>query len=403
MQASIHDREALKAISPAALAAYARSAGWQRGETYRVHSHVYAGPDRPEIIVPRTDHLGDYATVVSRLIEVFAQVADLDELTIYRSLVTGDRDVVRIRVTDSDDGSLGLNEGVDLVSGARDLIRSAACSLSRVQPVYRTGANQMAKNLLEQVRLGQTHQGSFVITVLTPVVPPPVQPLQQELFPELSDDILQGDEDRNAPIQRKMTRRLVEALEAARESTEKTMAGDSDAFAKGVEKGVSANLCDALTCLIGPFPTLDIGVFWARTRPSPLPQAIVRFGKADSPILQEAARRFRERAPREGVRLPGFVQLLKRPETDDDGIVHLTTHIDGQPQAVRAILEQSDYGRAVQAHKDKAMVTLMGDLERKGQRWWLLNGQVESVLRLPNEDALPEGEQVGDVNHETPA
>ncbi|MYG64553.1 MAG: hypothetical protein F4158_08370, partial [Synechococcus sp. SB0675_bin_7] len=131
MQATIHDREALKAVSPAALAAYARSAGWQRGETYRVHSHVYAGPDRPEIIVPRTDHLGDYATVVSRLIEVFAQVADQDELTIYRSLVTGDRDVVRIRVADSDDGSLGLNEGVDLVSGARDLIRSAACSLSK--------------------------------------------------------------------------------------------------------------------------------------------------------------------------------------------------------------------------------------------------------------------------------
>ena len=394
MRATIRDREALKAVSPAALAAYARSAGWQRGEIYRVHSNVYAGRNRPEIIVPRTDSLGDYATAVSRLIAVFAKVADQDELTVYRSLVTGDRDVVRIRVADSDDGSLGLNEGVDLVTGARDLIRSAACSLSRAQPVYRAGAIQEARELLEQVRLGQTHQGSFVITVLTPVVPPLVEPVQQELFPELSDDILQGDKDRDAPIQRQMTRRLVEALEAARESTEKTMAGDSDAFAKGVEKGVSANLCDALASLIGPFPTVDIGVSWARTRPSPLPQAIVRFGKADSPILQEAARRFRDRVPREGVHLSGFVQLLKRSETQDDGIIHLTTHIDGQPQAVRAILEQSDYGRAVQAHKDKAMVTLKGDLERKGQRWWLLNGQVESVLSLPDEDAAPEGEQL---------
>lgn len=96
MQASIHDREALKAVSPAALAAYARSAGGQRGETYRIHSDVYTGRDRP-IIIPRTDHLGDYATVVSRLIRVFAQVADQDELTIYRSLVTGDRDVVLFR------------------------------------------------------------------------------------------------------------------------------------------------------------------------------------------------------------------------------------------------------------------------------------------------------------------
>ncbi|MXY61919.1 MAG: hypothetical protein F4Y87_00430 [Synechococcus sp. SB0665_bin_28] len=298
---------------------------------------------------------------------------------------------VRIRVADSDDGSLGLNEGVDLVSGARDLIRSAACSLSRAQPVYRAGAIQEARELLEQVRLGQTDQGSFVITVLTPVVPPP---LQLELYPELSDDVLRGDEDRDAPIQRKMTRRLVEALKAARESTERAAAGESDAFSRVVEKGVSANLCEALTCLIGPFSTLDIGVSWAQTRPSPLSEAPVQFGSRDSPILQEAARRFRDRAPREEVHLPGFVERLKRPETKDDGTIHLRAHIDGQQQAVTAVLAQSDYDRAVQAHRDKAMVTLKGDLERKGQRWWLLNGKVESVLPKPDEDAASEGEQL---------
>ena len=381
MQATIHDREALKAISPVALAAYARSAGWQRGEIYRVHSHVYAGQDRPEIIVPRTDHLGDYATVVSTLIKIFAQVADQDELTIYRSLVTGDRDVVRIRVADADDGSLELNQGVDLIGGARDLVLSAACSITKPgQTVYRAGANREAKDLVEQMRLGQTDQGSFVITVLTPVVPPQ---LQQELFP--------NSEDRDAPLQRKMTRHLLEALQAARESTERAAAGDGNALASMTEQGVSANLCDALVRLIRPFSNLDVGVSWARTRPAPLPEATVRFGKADSPILEEAARLFRERAPREGVHLPGFVQLLRRPETEDDGIIHLTTHIDGQPQAVRSVLEQSDYGRAVQAHRDKAMAILTGDLERKGQRWWLLNGQVEAVI--PNEAVVPEGEE----------
>ena len=330
MEVSIRDREALKAVSPAALAAYARSAGWERGEIYRVHSHVYAGHDRPEIIVPRTDHLGDYATIVSMLIGVFAQVADQDELTIYRSLVTGDRDVVRIRVADADDGSLGLNAGVNLVSGARALVLSAACSITRPgQTVYdRPGANQKANGLVEQMRLGQTDQGSYVITVLTPVVPPPMEPQQQELL----DDW--GEDDRSAPLQRRMTRRLVEALQAARESTERVAAGDSDAFARVVEKGVSANLCDALALLIGPSPAVDIRTSWALTRPVPLPEA----------------------------------------------------------EAVRAVLEQSDYGTAVQAHRDKAMVILTGDLERKGQRWWLLSGQVEAVLA--NEAVAPEDEQL---------
>ena len=208
--------------------------------------------------------------------------------------------------------------------------------------------------------------------------------LQQELFPN-------SEEDRDAPIQRKMTRHLLEALQAARESTERAAAGDGNELASMMKQGVSANLCDALVRLIKPFSNLDVGVSWARTRPAPLPEATVRFGKADSPILEEAARLFRERAPREDVHLPGFVQLLRRPETEDDGIIHLTTHIDGQPQAVRAVLEQSDYGRALQAHRDKAMAILTGDLERKGQRWRLLNAQVEGVI--PNEAVVPDGEE----------
>ena len=52
MRVSIHDRGALLAVSPAALSAYATTAGWTRQEPYRVHSDVYVGEARPEIIVP---------------------------------------------------------------------------------------------------------------------------------------------------------------------------------------------------------------------------------------------------------------------------------------------------------------------------------------------------------------
>ena len=118
MRVSIHDRGALLAVSPAALSAYARVAGWSRKEPYRVHSDVYAGKARPEIIVPRTERLGDYASVVATLIKTFANVAGHDELTVYRSLVTADRDVVRVRAAESDDGSVTLNDGVDLADPA---------------------------------------------------------------------------------------------------------------------------------------------------------------------------------------------------------------------------------------------------------------------------------------------
>ena len=245
----------------------------------------------------------------------------------------------------------------------------AACSLRDLQPVYRAGANREAADLVKQVRLGQTEQGSFVVTLLTPVVPPPIP----ALFPD--------PDDLNAPIERRMTRRLVEALTAARQATERTAAGDESAFGDAVASGVSANLCEALVRLIEPFPMLDCGVSWARTRPVTVPGTVVRFGRADAALLREAARSLRDRLPRPDVRLYGFVRLLKRGEADDDGTIGLVADIDGQRQSVTAVLGQLDYERAVQAHGDRALVVLAGDLERMGQRWRLLNPRLTDVIR----------------------
>ena len=369
MQVSIRDRDALLAISPAALSAYARIVGWSQHESYREHSDIYIGDTLPEIIVPRTARLGDYASAVAALIETFAEVAGQDELTVYRALVTADRDIVRIRAMESDDGSLSLNDGVSLVQGTHDMALAAACSLQEPRPVYRAGANRDAIKLLRQMRLGQTDQGSFVVTLLTPVVPPPMLTLFEDT------------DNQNAPIARRMTRRLVEALSAARQATGLAGARDGDAFGETVTKGVSANLCEALVKIIEPFPALDIGVSWALTRPMPEPVGVVRFGRADAELLREAARSLRERAPKPDVCLHGFVRILKREGEELAGTIKLRTEIDGQQQSVEAVLEQMDYEQALEAHKDRALVVMKGDLERTGQRWRLLNAHIEGVLR----------------------
>ena len=334
-----------------------------------MHSDVYVGGAQSEIIVPRTERLGDYASVVATLIETFAEVDGQDELTVYRSLVIADRDVVRVRAAESDDGSVTLNQGADLIGGARDMMLSAACSLRDPRPVYRAGANREAADLLKRVRLGETDQGSFVVTLLTPVVPPPMP----ALFPD--------PDDPNAPIERRMTRRLVEALRAARGAVERTVAGEEGAFGESVASGVSANLCEALVRIIEPFPTLDVGVSWASTRPMTASGTVVRFGWADTAVLREAARSFRDRGPRPDVRLHGFVRLLKRGQADDDGTIGLVADVDGQRQSVVAVLEREDYERAVQAHRDRALVVLTGDLDRIGQRWRLLSPRLENVIR----------------------
>ncbi len=371
MRVVIHDRDALLAVSPTALSAYARASGWQRQEPYRTHSDIYVHKGQPEIIVPRSEHLADYASAVADLIKTFAQVEDHDEISVYRSLVTADRDVIRVRTGDSQGGSVRLADGLNLIGGVRDMLLAAACSLGQPKPVYRTGANRNA-DLVDGIRLAHTDQGSFVVTLFTPVVPPPI--------PALLPDVVDGD----APIVRRLTVRLMEALVAARRASERVAAGEGSAFGEAVESGVSTNLCEALDQIIRCSPKLDVSVAWAATRPRTEGQRAVRFGRSDGPLMREAARSFRERAPRPDMVLQGYVRVLTRPEDQEDGKIQLRSFVeqDGsrQQRSITASLAQEDYERAVQAHRDRALVVLSGDLERIGQRWRLLNPHLEGIL-----------------------
>ena len=376
MKAAIQDVPALSAVSPMALVAYAQSEGWARVETYGDHSDVYASDGLPEIIVPRTPMLGDYPQVVAQLIDIFADAASTDAPAIYRDLVTADRDVMRIRAVSADpDGSVSVEDGLQMVKGAHEILLAAACSLKNPQPLYRGGANKEASQFLKQARLGQTEQGSFVVTLLTPAISMPIQ-----------RPLLDGMVSEESPPERKITVRLAEALEAARMASEQVVGGETGAFQASVWLGVSANLCDGIVMAAEPFSAVEISLSWARTRPMNKARNVTHFNDDDVVRLREAARTFREREPRPDAELFGFVHLLKRHPSDDDGSVTLRTPLDGQMQSVSATLQQSDYDRAIQAHKDKHPVILTGDLDRYGQRWRLLNPQLVSVVEREEEE-----------------
>lgn len=370
MNAIIIDRNAMLAVSPMALSAYARAAGWTKDDVYREYSDVYAGPSLPEIIIPRTRQLGDYGLVVERLIGIFAQAAEVSEAAIYNDLLTADRDVIRARVSDdSSDGSVDIDSGVKLVNGARDLVLAAACSLRNPRPLYRTGANQEANNFLRRMRLGQTEYGSFVVTLLTPAIPP--------ITSELWDFGRESDADITA---RWVTYRLERALTAVRNAAEMAASGAPDAFSETVSSGVSANLCEALSELIEPFAALDISVTWARTFPMPMARQTVKFVSDDTPILRAAAQSFRSREPQPDVQLSGSVHILRRDDRESDGMVTIRAPVNGTVRSVQAVLTRPDYHRAIQAHEKRAPVIVAGDLERHGQRWYLHNPRIVTVI-----------------------
>jgi hypothetical protein len=375
MRVKILDNDALDAVTPVALAAYARSEGWTRTERFGEHSDVYASARAPELVVPRTSRLGDYAGVVGELITIFAQASDRHELTIYRDLIGADRDVVRVRSFGADDeGSIAIDAGVDIVFRSRDMLLAAACAARNPQPLFRAGANKDAIDYMRRVRLGQTERGSFVITLLAPV-PPMLQPQPEPTWAIFDDE----------PYDRQVTRRLMDALEASRSAVEAANTGNGSAeFEQAVGLGVSANLCDALAHLVEKSEGLDVSTTWARTRPTPETQRTVAFSYSDAEILREAARTFRAHRPKPNVELFGTVHQLKRDQDEVEGLVTLKALVDDKIQSVKAILDQATYSLAVQAHDRRLPVIVRGDLERVGQRWQLTNGE---LIELPDMDA----------------
>ena len=369
MRSSINDAGMLEAVQPAALTTYAQSMGWRRSKEYRDHSDIYEAVGRPEIILPRTKNLTDYARVVSQLIDIFASEADIDQLSIYREMIVANRDVIRVRIADHAGGAnVTVTDGANLMQGAREMILAAACSLKSPRPLFRTGAHLEANEYLNRMRLGPLEQGSFVLAIHSPAIAPSLQSGS-----EIGD---KGDD----PPERMVTRRLAGALKAAREATDFAIRGESDVFRAAVSQGVSANLCDSLVMLIGSFASMDTSISWARTRPVDVGREVVHFGSSDVPILSEASRTLRSKAPQPDALVIGMVQKLSRGELEIYGTVSLRAYIDDSIRSVVTLLNQSDYDLAIRAHQIDAPLVLTGDLERVGQRWRLLNPQVLGII-----------------------
>ncbi|WP_143710440.1 hypothetical protein [Tabrizicola sp. TH137] len=379
MRSLIVDEDAIAAVSPAAIAAFARSLGWEVQGRYRDFADIYSNKDMgAETLIPKSSRIVDYVSIVSTLLEVFSEQMGRDQEEVYHRLIDAENDVFRVRAIDAyDDGSIGVEAGISMIEQAKEALLAAACSISSPQPVYRAGANKEAMDFLKTVRLGQTRQGSYVVNLLSKV-PPTLQHTLVEEWAPLADE----------PIERRVSRRLVDGLAALRGAAEEVGSGRGlETFEASVANGVSANLCEALARMIGSVNRIELSLEWAFTRPVPKKISRFNFGDDDAAIFREAARKLREKRPRPSVTLYGVVNKLARKQEDYDGTVSLKADIDGQLQSVTASLDQANYEAAVMAHRSKFPVVVNGDLERIGSRWHLTNANVKAIEATVDEDA----------------
>ena len=362
-----HARESLglSSVNLRSLYAYLASHGWQKIEPYGKTGFVFGLENQTlELLVPSV-MLSDYQRRMEEILETLSQVEDRDSLSILRDVSMSEYDLIRVRLPEpTPGGSVAVSDGVSLFQESRNLLLAAACSVSRPQRAYRAGRNQEAIDYMNTVRFGQTEMGSFIANLLSPV--PPNLVGQADMSTGLPPE----------PFARRVTRRLVSGLRSSKSAVSLAdHGGDISVFEQNVSQGVSANLCDAIANLLDVEnrQSIDVSVSWSLVREPPEGRAQIVFNRSDISVLKEASRILKDRQERPNERLDGYVYALSRGQTQIKGRVTLKAIVDGAMSSVRVDFAPPDYSRIVEAHNQRKVVSLEGDLHRDGQRWVLDN------------------------------
>jgi hypothetical protein len=349
--------------SPTELAAYLRSKGWSL-EGVRASWAVFTKGD-DTIEVPQVDAARDYGRMVAMLLQDLEQTEGRAAGLIARDVKAATVDTIRLSLQGSAmrDGRIPLEAGMHAYEGARNLFLAAACSALDRRSVHPTRKPDRAVRVLDSARFGQTEVGSFVMTIEAPVAPA----LQQSfLLP-----------DWDPPLERRTSQLLAEALHATSEAIQESAAtGDIAAFRSRAERGVSANLCDALVELLtgAKAEALEASFSYATHRPAPPRQRAVL--RADvSQLLSEASKTLRAQASFTDYVIEGPITRLQSSEAGAGGTISVVCEVEGRRRAVSVELEGAGYVAALDAHKREQIVALTGDLVSEAGRYRLMRAR----------------------------
>lgn len=368
-------------IRPEAAISYLRQSGWKE------HSHqsgaisiwrTVRDGSRWEVTVPLDSEFDDYSIAMMKVVTTLAEFESVPERRVLDMLQSDGLDVIRVRAVHPRfaDGTIPIAEGLALFEATKAMIIAAALSVAANErrPVYRGKRPAEVEEFLSATRLGQTEQGSYVVTVKTQAD----RLFQRELK-------LYPDQVEAIPFGRQVTEGLATALEAVKGTIARAYDElDVKPFQETVQDGVSSNLLDAVRSL-----TLDtksseavVEFGWAPSVPTGRHRStFIRFLQSEESTLEDASRLLKSMAPEEDYELIGIVTALKNKGQFDPHIVNVLSTERGRGMTVTVQLSKRDYDLAAEAHKQYLPVRCIGQLQKSGRGYQLLSCREFSVVR----------------------
>ena len=362
----------LNTFSTLDLSNYLKSEGWACKGQYPEKAFVFS-KENHSVLVPVHKNFPDYYLRISQTVRDLSELENRESYKVIRDLQATGADLFRLKIDspEVEQGLITLDKGALLFDSAKTIIQSAARSADSPKTYYRSRPSQQADEYLKTVKLGQTEKGSYIVTVMLPVIPD-----LQKTLPTLENEI-------EVPYGRKVTLQLTNALNLLEQSIQSQIASPGiQSFLDAAPSGVNANLCDALVAIGEAIPgaSVDTQMTWARTRGKPTIKTTARFQDDDFSYLSSASRALREQAWGEEFILVGNITKLSSEQPLDGGEVILKATVSDKRRSVKLQLNPKQYQQAVQVHKDYSDVEVTGVVEQQGQS--LVIEQVREMVPL---------------------
>jgi hypothetical protein len=274
-------------------------------------------------------------------------------------------DVTRLRAANDYviSGSIPLKAGVGLVGAAYKMYRASATTARRPRAHIAGNFSKLGDLIVEQARLGQTEEGSYILPILMPLT---------EAVPQEQDDLWRHElgVDRVAPepSERRVTRTLAQALTAIQtrivQPARDPKASDMHDL---IAAGASRELVMAINQVLDDpaVAMFEVAFDWAYgiTEPAAVP-AKVSVPSAASDLLTRAARLLSSSRRDPNQTVTGPIVEVRHVPGDLFGEVALQTMRQGRQVEIRVRLKSEQLDPTHEWMRTARTVVVDGPIQR---------------------------------------
>ncbi len=335
------------------------------------------------VLLPKDRSFADFDRRLHDALDTLTATYDWHVATLAEQIAMVHADLFFVRVDQSmSDGTIPLRQASRLLENIDQLIRSAAIAAYNPNHSGSGRAPRIVNEFLnDDVRMGHTKRGSFIITVAAKLDTPEHQKTPK---PRAGGGVVPGSDELGSFTRQVMTT-LSKTLDATRRHVERK--NDFVELESAIQTGLRLPMVEALRGMGNAegLKSLDMSFEWAASEPvkENLPERI-QLGREELDELPAVEEKLRRRIVPTLETVVGPVVELRRseerPGDDQEGEVIIRADVDGRDRRITVPLFGRQYDWAIRAHRARLPMTVTGVLSKRGRSWKLEDASADTEI-----------------------